>query len=332
MELCGTFTWQHGATLRHPDKMRDPDVSVVVPVYNEEDSVGPLVARTTEVLQGAGIPFELILVDDGSRDRSVERIRALMLDHAALRLIRLRKNSGQTVAMGVGFKASRGRIVVSMDGDLQNDPVDIPRLAAMIDEGYDVVCGWRKDRHDKLWSRKVPSRVANWLIGRLTGIPVHDNGCSLKAYRKTVLDRVHLYAEQHRFIPARAAMVGARIGEIVVTHHARRFGQSKYGLSRIWKVFLDLFVIKMLTGFASRPLVWFTALSIPFAVLAAVFLVAAWVVAVREGASTVLLAEGLLFSFAATQMVLVGMMGEHIVRTSRNGGRPELAVAWVDGR
>jgi len=312
--------------------MEAPAVSVVVPVYNEEASVEPLVARTTGVLGEAGVPFELILVDDGSTDASVERVRALMAAHPQLRLIRLRRNSGQTVAMEVGFKAARGRVVVSMDGDLQNEPADIPRLVAMIDEGYDVVCGWRKNRHDKLWTRKVPSRVANWLIARLTGIPVHDNGCSLKAYRKTVLDRVHLYAEQHRFIPARAGMVGARIGEIVVTHHPRLHGQSKYGLSRIWKVFLDLFVIKMLTGFAGRPLWWFTLLSIPFAVLAAGFLVAAYLVSVRDGTATVLLTEGVLFSFAAVQMLMVGMMGEHIVQIGRDGRGPRVAAVRADGR
>jgi glycosyltransferase involved in cell wall biosynthesis len=313
-------------------EMDAPAVSVVVPVYNEEASVEPLVARTTGVLGEAGVPFELILVDDGSTDASVERVRALMAAHPQLRLIRLRRNSGQTVAMEVGFKAARGRVVVSMDGDLQNEPADIPRLVAMIDEGYDVVCGWRKNRHDKLWTRKVPSRVANWLIARLTGIPVHDNGCSLKAYRKTVLDRVHLYAEQHRFIPARAGMVGARIGEIVVTHHPRLHGQSKYGLSRIWKVFLDLFVIKMLTGFAGRPLWWFTLLSIPFAVLAAGFLVAAYLVSVRDGTATVLLTEGVLFSFAAVQMLMVGMMGEHIVQNGRDGRGPRVAAVRADGR
>jgi glycosyltransferase involved in cell wall biosynthesis len=306
-------------------------VSVVVPVYNEEDCVGLLVERVCGVMDPLGMPYELVLVDDGSRDRTLELARGLMPAHPALRVIRLKRNSGQTVAMGVGFRAARGRIVVSMDGDLQNDPVDIPRLVAMIDEGYDVVCGWRKDRHDKLWSRKVPSRVANWLIARLTGIPVHDNGCSLKAYRKTVLDKVRLYAEQHRFIPARAGMVGARIGEIVVTHHPRLYGKSKYGLSRIWKVFLDLFVIKMLTGFAIRPLWWFTLLSIPLAALAAVFLVAAYVASVREGTATVLLTEGLLFSFAAAQMLMVGMMGEHIVRIGRDAERPGTVAAWADG-
>ncbi len=307
------------------------ELSVVVPIYNEEEAVAELVRRTTGVLRAAGMASELILVDDGSTDASVERIRALMDGHPEIRLIRLRRNGGQTVAMGVGFQAARGRVVVSMDGDLQNDPDDIPRLVAMIDEGYDVVCGWRKNRHDKLWTRKVPSRVANWLIARLTGIPVHDNGCSLKAYRKTVLERVRLYAEQHRFIPARAGMVGARIGEIVVTHHPRVYGHSKYGLSRIWKVFLDLFVIKMLTGFSIRPLWWFTLLSIPFAFLAAAFLVAAFLVSVRDGTAVVLLTEGLLFSFAAAQMVMVGMMGEHIVRTGRDAERAGVPVAWADG-
>jgi glycosyltransferase involved in cell wall biosynthesis len=307
------------------------ELSVVVPIYNEEEAVAELVRRTTGVLRAVGMASELVLVDDGSTDASVERIRALMPDHPEVRLIRLRKNGGQTVAMGVGFQAARGRVVVSMDGDLQNDPDDIPRLVAMIDEGYDVVCGWRKNRHDKLWTRKVPSRVANWLIARLTGIPVHDNGCSLKAYRKTVLERVRLYAEQHRFIPARAGMVGARIGEIVVTHHPRVYGHSKYGLSRIWKVFLDLFVIKMLTGFSIRPLWWFTLLSIPFALLAAAFLTAAFLVSVRDGTAVVLLTEGLLFSFAAAQMVMVGMMGEHIVRTGRDAERAGAPVAWADG-
>jgi len=312
--------------------MGPPAVSVVVPVYNEEDSVEPLVVQTSEVLRQAALPFELILVDDGSRDRSVEVARGLMPAHPELRLIRLKKNSGQTTAMDVGFKAARGGVVVSMDGDLQNDPVDIPRLVEMMSRGYDVVCGWRKDRQDRLWSRKVPSRVANWLIAKLTGIPIHDNGCSLKAYRRDVLARVNLYAEQHRFIPARAAMVGARIGEIVVRHHPRRFGESKYGLSRIWKVFLDLFVIKMLTGFSGRPLWWFTLLSIPFTVLAAVSLAAAYWFSVQDGTATVLLAEGILFSFAAVQMLMVGMMAEHLVRIGRDGLRTGPAVVWTDGR
>jgi glycosyltransferase involved in cell wall biosynthesis len=308
------------------------ELSVVVPVYNEEDVVEELIRRTAGAVRDAGFSAELILVDDGSRDRSAERARGMMPDYPEVRLIRLRKNSGQTTAMAVGFKAARGRVVVSMDGDLQNDPLDIPPLVEMISRGYDVVCGWRKDRHDKLWTRKVPSRVANWLIAKLTGIPIHDNGCSLKAYRREVLERVNLYAEQHRFIPARAGMVGARIGELVVRHHPRRFGQSKYGLSRIWKVFLDLFVIKMLTGFSSRPLWWFTLLSIPFALLAAAFLAAAYLVSVRDGSATVLLAEGILFSFAALQMLLVGMMGEHMVQIGREGRAPGPAVVWTDER
>jgi glycosyltransferase involved in cell wall biosynthesis len=310
--------------------MGAPAVSVVVPVYNEEASVEPLVTRTSEVLHEAALPFELILVDDGSRDRSVAVARGMMPSHPELRLIRLKKNCGQTTAMDVGFKAARGGVVVSMDGDLQNDPADIPHLVEMMSRGYDVVCGWRKDRHDKLWTRKVPSRVANWLIAQLTGIPIHDNGCSLKAYRREVLGRVNLYAEQHRFIPARAAMVGARIGELVVRHHPRRFGESKYGLSRIWKVFLDLFVIKMLTGFSARPLWWFTLLSIPFTVLAAASLVGAYVLSVRGGSATVALAEGILFSFAAAQMFLVGMMGEHLVQIGRDGRGPGPAVVWTD--
>lgn len=309
--------------------MSRPRISVVVPIYNEADCVEELVRRTFEVLDGLGCAAELVLVDDGSTDNSVMRIQHLQETHAGLRLIRLRRNQGQTTAMNVGFQAARGEVVVSMDGDLQNDPADIPRLLARIEDGYDVVCGWRKNRHDKLWSRKVPSRVANWLIARLTGIPIHDNGCSLKAYRSEVIQEVNLYAEQHRFIPARAGMLGARISEIVVTHHPRLYGVSKYGISRVWKVFLDLFVIKMLTAFALRPIRWFAWLSLPFLVLSLVFLAGAYGAMRTGGLSTVLLAEGMLLFVAGLQMGIIGMMGEHIVHAGRHrgaGGAPAREV------
>jgi len=297
-------------------------------MYNEEACVAELVARVYAVFREHGYRAELILVDDGSRDDTVARTRALMPDYPGLRLIRLLANRGQTTAMGVGFKAARGRVVVSMDGDLQNDPVDIPRLLERIDGGCDVVCGWRKNRQDRLISRKIPSKVANWLIAQLTGIPIHDNGCFLKAYRREVIQRVNLYAEQHRFIPARSGMLGARIGEIVVTHHARIHGVSKYGISRVWKVFLDLFVIKMLTGFANRPLWWFSLLSLPFGGLGSALVMGAGWEALMGRPATVLLTSGLLFLLAAGQMWVVGMMGEMFVR-KRRAGAPVPTVEWI---
>ncbi len=238
---------------------KDPPIglSIVVPIFNEEESLPRLHASIRNACEEVKQNYEIIFIDDGSRDRSFTTLEALHQEDPHVKVIRFRKNYGQTAAMAAGFRAARGDVVVSMDGDLQNDPADIPRLLAKIDAGFDVVCGWRKDRKDKLVSRKIPSRIANWIIGKITRVPIHDNGCSLKAYRKKIIKQVSLYAELHRFIPAMSSLAGARIAEIVVTHHARQFGASKYGISRVWKVFSDLFLIKLLTGFASRPSLWF---------------------------------------------------------------------------
>ena len=232
-------------------------VSVVIPVYNEEESVLPLyqgVCRACELLRE---PYEVIFVDDGSRDKTFDILKGVYEHDTRVKVLSFRKNSGQTAAMAAGFEYARGDLIVSMDGDLQNDPVDIPRLLSKLREGFDVVCGWRKSRQDKFWTRRLPSAVANWIIGRVTGVRIHDNGCSLKAYRASVIKSIALYGEMHRFIPAMATLAGARIAEIVVNHHPRRFGKSKYGLSRIWRVVLDIITVKLITGFASRPALWF---------------------------------------------------------------------------
>jgi glycosyltransferase involved in cell wall biosynthesis len=232
-------------------------VSVVIPVYNEEESVLPLyqsVCRACDLLRE---PYEVVFVDDGSRDRTFEILKGIYEHDARVKVLSFRRNSGQTAAMAAGFEHARGDLIVSMDGDLQNDPVDIPRLLSKLREGFDVVCGWRKSRQDKFWSRRLPSVVANWIIGRVTGVRIHDNGCSLKAYRASVIKSVALYGEMHRFIPAMATLAGARIAEIVVNHHPRRFGKSKYGIGRIWRVILDILSVKLITGFASRPALWF---------------------------------------------------------------------------
>jgi glycosyltransferase involved in cell wall biosynthesis len=244
-----------------------PHLSIVVPVYNEEGNVLLLYQRIRDACDPLGRPYEIVFVDDGSRDGTFEVLAGIHEHDPRVKVVRFRKNYGQTAAMAAGFEYAHGNIIISMDGDLQNDPTDIPRLLAKLDEGYDVVCGWRKKRQDKLISRRFPSIIANWIIGRVTGVRIHDNGCSLKAYRGFVIKNVALYGETHRFIPAMATLSGARISEIAVIHHARRFGRSKYGIGRVWRVMLDIITVKMLAGFASRPSLWFGLLSLPCLVL-----------------------------------------------------------------
>lgn len=248
--------------------MKDrPFLSIVVPVYNEEESVRLLYEKIGSACDSLGLSYEIVFIDDGSRDRTFTILEQVHKEDGRVKVVRFRKNYGQTAAMAAGFRAARGNVVISMDGDLQNDPSDIPRLLKKLDEGYDVVCGWRKDRKDKLISRRVPSVIANWLIGKITGVPIHDNGCSLKAYRASVIKNVILYGEMHRFIPAMSTLVGARIEEIVVNHHPRHFGKSKYGIGRIWRVMLDIITVKMLTSFVSRPAIWFGFFSVLFIIL-----------------------------------------------------------------
>ena len=231
-----------------------PILSIVVPVYNEEENIHPLFEKIQTVCETIGDTYEVLFVDDGSRDKTFAVLSELSKRVPQVVVIRFKKNAGQTAAMAAGFEFARGERIVSMDGDLQNDPADIPKLLEKLDEGYDLVCGWRKERQDKFLTRRVPSIVANWIIGKVTGVPIHDNGCSLKAYRASVIKQVPLYGEMHRFIPAMATVAGARIAEIVVTHHPRRFGQSKYGLGRVWRVALDIIAFKLIIFvFARRP-------------------------------------------------------------------------------
>ncbi len=241
---------------RDPGAEAAPELSIIVPLYNEEDNVGPLYRAIREAVLPLGLATEIIFVDDGSRDRTFERAAALPRDDGVrLRILKFRRNYGQTTAMVAGIDHARGRILVTMDGDLQNDPRDIPRFLEKIAEGYDLVVGWRRDRKDH-WSRVLPSKVANWLIGKVTGVPIRDNGCSLKAYRADLIKRIPLYSEMHRFIPAMASLAAPRIAEIEVRHHPRRYGTSKYGFSRIYKVFVDLVAIRTILSFARHPFAW----------------------------------------------------------------------------
>ncbi len=210
--------------------MPDIDVSVVVPLYNEEESINFLYDSITNVMIGLNRRYEIIFVDDGSSDETFELAKAIHEKDSNLKVIKFRKNYGQTPAMQAGFDHAKGRIIVSMDGDLQNDPKDIPKFLEKIEEGYDIVWGWRKNRKDKVVTRKIPSKIANWMIGTITGVKIHDNGCSLKAYKSATIKKTRLYSEMHRFIPAMTSITGSNYTEIVVNHHARKFGKSKYGI------------------------------------------------------------------------------------------------------
>jgi len=294
-----------------------PALSVVVPLFNEEESVGPLLQAIEQSLDAWIDAYEILFVDDGSTDRTFVRARELAATRPHLKLIRFRRNFGQTPAMAAGIDHAAGRIIVTMDGDLQNDPRDIEHLVREIEKGADIAVGWRFNRQDKLITRKVPSRIANWLIGKITGIPIKDNGCSLKAYRAEVIKRVPLYSEMHRFIPAMSSLAGARIAEIKVRHHSRRFGRSKYGLSRIYKVLLDLLGIKMITSFAARPVQGFGLLALPFVLLAIVFLTETLRsgLSIEEDASMVLAGLGLVCGAAGGFMLVCGVLAELIFRT-----------------
>lgn len=249
---------------------QNPEISVCVPVYNEEENVGLLYDAIAGALEPLGRSFEVVLVDDGSSDETVQRLARIAAKDSRLVVLRFQRNFGQTAAMMAGIDHARGRYLVTMDGDLQNDPLDIPMMLDKLDEGHDIVVGFRLNRQDKFLSRKLPSKIANWLIGKVTGLPIRDNGCSLKIYRAEVIKRVPLYSDMHRFIPAMSTPMGARVAEVGVRHHARRFGVSKYGLSRIFKVLLDLITIKSLQIFSRRPLARFSKIAAVSGLLAVV--------------------------------------------------------------
>jgi glycosyltransferase involved in cell wall biosynthesis len=313
-----------------------PILSIVIPVYNEEESVQPLYQSNRQACDPLGKPYEIIFVDDGSEDGTYGILAQIHRRDARVKVIRFRKNFGQTAAMTAGFAYAKGEVIISMDGDLQNDPADIPKLLAKLEEGFDVVCGWRKRRQDKFWSRRLPSMAANWLIGRITGVHIHDNGCSLKAYHATVIKNVALYGELHRFIPAMSTLTGARIAEIPVNHHPRRFGTSKYSIGRVWRVALDIVTVKMLTGFASRPALWFGLLSLPWAVLGGAVLAVAGAMyaygAIEEW--TVMSTVAFLLLFMGGNLLAMGLMGELFVRSgeycSKHSPLPKVKTLEVE--
>jgi glycosyltransferase involved in cell wall biosynthesis len=294
-------------------------VSVVVPVYDEEENLPQLVERVGAALERSGRSFELILVDDGSRDGSAEALAALAATRAWLKPLYLSRNYGQSAALQAGFDAAQGEIIVTLDGDLQNDPDDIPQLLELLDArpDIDVISGWRKDRQDRTVSRKIPSAAANALISRVTGVRLHDYGCALKLYRAEVIRDLRLYGELHRFIPALAAEVGARIVEVPVRHHARTRGKSKYGIDRTVRVLLDLLWIRFLMRFLHRPMQAFGGAG--FALGLAGFAILAWLAfdklaLGREIGGRPLLLLGVLLVLIGVQLLATGLIGELLTR------------------
>ncbi|MBF0108227.1 MAG: glycosyltransferase family 2 protein [Magnetococcales bacterium] len=294
-----------------------PAVSVVIPFFNEEKNVALLLDKVRRVMEGLGGSFEIVCVNDGSTDGTEGILDAIAAEHSRIRLVHFRRNHGQTAAMMAGFEFSRGAVVVTLDGDLQNDPTDIPRLLEKLEEGYSLVSGWRKDRKDDALRRNLPSRVANRLISSISGIHLHDYGCTLKAYRRDMIRGMHLYGEMHRFAPIYASWQGGRVAEIPVAHHPRIHGVSKYGLNRIFKVLLDLMVVKFLGDYQTKPIYVFGMFGFLCFLLAGGAGVYALYLKFAQGISLIQTPLPLLAVFCAVcgvLSILIGLIGELLVR------------------
>ena len=298
------------------------DLSIVVPIYNEEENIQNLYDELTEVLEPLNLDYEIICAEDGSQDGSFERLRALARQDNRVKVIRFRRNFGQTAGFSAGFAYASGDIVITIDADLQNDPASIPALLDKIHEGYDVVSGWRTNRRDAFLTRRLPSKIANWLISRTTGIRVHDRGCSLRAHRREIVKEIRLYGELHRFVPDIASWIGAAMAEIPVNHRPRRFGKSKYGIGRTFRVILDLITIRFLQGYSTRPIHIFGKWGLVLGGLG--FLLALWLtgeklILGRSIGSRPALILAVLLMLMGVQLVSIGLLGEMIVRTYYEG-------------
>ena len=292
------------------------ELSIVVPLYNEEESVEHMYRAIIDAVDSVGYEYEILFVNDGSKDRTFEKACALAANDHHLRVVDFRKNYGQTPAMAAGIDNARGQIIVTMDGDLQNDPSDIAMMIQKLKEGYDIVVGWRHNRQDKLITRKIPSMIANRLIGKVTGVPIKDNGCSLKVYRADVMKNLPFYNEMHRFIPALLSISGAKFAEVKVKHHARQFGESKYGLSRVYKVLLDLLTIKSILSVSDHPMRWFTTLSL--APMLLTFISLLWTLLPSDNTNLVVGSTlSLLFFSTSVFLVFLGVLAELVFRRGK---------------
>ncbi|QUY42261.1 glycosyltransferase family 2 protein [Acaryochloris marina] len=299
-------------------KITQPEISVIIPIYNEVESLEHLICRISDTLNDTQVNYEIICVDDGSVDGTTELLRKQVDLYPRLRGVVLRRNYGQTAAMSAGFNHAHGEIFVTLDGDLQNEPADIPLLLAKMNEGYDLVSGWRKDRQDAALTRLLPSKIANLMIGWITGVKLHDYGCSLKAYRAELIADMNLYGELHRFLPALAFIEGARIAELPVRHHARQFGQSKYGLDRTFRVVMDLLTVSFMKTFLTRPMHVFGLLGITFTSLGV--LTGGYLVFLKYGLSEGIADRPLLILSAVLlltgiQLFSIGLLAELLMRT-----------------
>jgi glycosyltransferase involved in cell wall biosynthesis len=309
------------------------DLSLIIPVYNEAQNLRPLYEQLKAALEATAAQYEIIAIDDGSRDDSFAILKELHEKDPSLKVIRFRRNYGQTAAFAAGFDLAQGDVVVTLDADLQNDPADIPLLLDKMAEGYDVVSGWRVERRDAFLTRRLPSMIANWLISTVTGVHLHDYGCSLKAYRKEVVKGVQLYGELHRFIPALSSWMGVEVAEIPVQHHARRFGSSKYGISRTIRVILDLITVRFLLSYSTRPIQIFGGLgllSFGVGALLGVYLTYVKLVLGQDIGSRPLLLLAVLLMLVGVQLVSMGLLGELVVRTYYEAqGKPIYTVREV---
>lgn len=302
-------------------------VSIIVPIYNEVENIPRLCERLLPIMDQLNTEVEVVLVNDGSRDGSREALEQLAKEDPRMVVVEFRRNYGQTAAMQAGLEYARGDYLVTLDGDLQNDPSDIPMMLAKLDEGYDLVHGWRKNRKDQLLSRKVPSWMANWLISKVTRFPIHDLGCTLKAMRREVADELELYGEMHRFIPILAHWRGARCVEVVTTHHPRLFGKTKYGLSRTIRVVLDLITVKYMLDYYSSPMKLFGRIAFGFMAAGSAAIAGTVLAKLMAGVDMTgnpLLLLGVMLCIVAVQMLSVGLLGEATTRLyySRDSRRP----------
>ena len=309
------------------------DLSVVIPVHNEAPNIDQLYRELHQILSSSGHDYELVFVDDGSNDATLDQLKKLRATDSRIKIIRFRRNFGQTAAFAAGFAYATGAVIVTMDGDLQNDPADIPRLIARLEDGYDVVCGWRRSRRDAWLTRRLPSMVANWLISWATGVRLHDYGCSLKVFLSEVVKALKLYGEMHRFIPVLASELGVRIHETVVNHRPRLWGRSKYGLSRSVRVVLDLITVKFLVSYSTRPLQIFGLLGLLMGGLG--LSVTSWLVYVKifgnqDIGDRPLLLFGILLIFTGVQFGTLGLLAELQARTYRESqDKPTYAIREI---
>jgi glycosyltransferase involved in cell wall biosynthesis len=325
--------YSEGSRSRTPTPAADLALSVVVPIHNEYESLPKLIDAIATTLLRENLRYEILCIDDGSTDGSGELLKQIAQTRTDLRAIIFRRNYGQTAAMAAGFSYAKGQVIVTLDGDLQNDPADIPMLLAKLDEGYDLVSGWRKNRQDAALTRLLPSKIANWLIGQVTGVKLHDYGCSLKAYRAELLADMHLYGELHRFLPALAFIEGARITELPVRHHARQFGTSKYGLGRTFRVVMDMLTVWFMRKFLTKPMHvfgWLGLVSISSGAAIALYLSVLKIAYGMSIGNRPLLMLSAVLVLTGVQLFCFGLLAELLMRTYHESqGRPIYRVREI---